>query len=114
MSECLFCAIVAGDIPAEVVDESVHSIAFRDITPQAPTHLLVIPREHYADAAELSGADPALTAALLADATRVAGDLGLAQGGYRMVLNTGGDGGQTVHHVHIHILGGRQMGWPPG
>ena len=114
MSQCLFCAIVAGDIAAEVVDESEHCIAVRDITPQAPTHVLVIPREHYADAAELSGADPALAAALLADATRVAADLGLAVGGYRMVLNTGDDGGQTVHHVHVHLLGGRRMGWPPG
>jgi len=114
MSQCLFCAIVAGDIPAEVVDESVHCVAFRDITPEAPTHVLVIPREHYADAAELSAADPALAAALLADATRVAADLGLAAGGYRMVLNTGDDGGQTVHHVHVHLLGGRRMGWPPG
>ena len=114
MSDCLFCAIAAGDIPADVVDESTHCLAFRDISPQAPTHVLVIPRQHFSDVAELVGADPGLAATLLADATRIAADLGLAAGGYRIVLNTGADGGQTVGHVHAHILGGRPMGWPPG
>lgn len=112
--ECLFCRIVAGQIPADVVRESERTLAFRDIAPQAPTHVLVIPREHYQDAAALTAADPLLAGLLLEEATAVAVAEGLADLGYRVVLNTGAEAGQTVFHVHAHVLGGRPMSWPPG
>ncbi|MFN8169952.1 MAG: histidine triad nucleotide-binding protein [Candidatus Nanopelagicales bacterium] len=113
MSDCLFCRIVAGEIPATVVHETDAVLAFRDIAPQAPTHVVVIPKEHHADVAELAAADPALTAQVMAAAADVARQEGLDQG-FRVVLNTGADGGQTVFHVHAHVLGGRGLGWPPG
>jgi histidine triad (HIT) family protein len=109
--DCLFCKIVAGDIPADVVRESDQTVAFRDINPQAPTHVLVIPREHHANVGELVN-DEALLAAVLREATAVAADEGLDS--YRLVFNTGSDAGQTVFHVHAHVLGGRGMSWPPG
>jgi histidine triad (HIT) family protein len=111
--ECLFCKIAAGDLPAEVVHQDDTVLAFRDLDPQAPTHVLVIPRSHYPNAAALAAAEPG-TAAHLFDA---AGEIAAAEGlerGYRMVLNTGPDAHQTVFHVHLHLLGGRAMGWPPG
>lgn len=111
---CLFCRIVAGEIPAAVVADADRTLAFRDIDPQAPVHLLVIPKDHHADAAALAASDPALLADLLSEATRVAAAEGLADTGYRLVLNTGRDGGQEVPHVHAHVLGGRRLGWPPG
>jgi histidine triad (HIT) family protein len=111
---CLFCRIVAGEIPADVVHRGERTLAFRDISPQAPTHVLVVPTTHYANAAELAGADPGLAGELLAAATRVAEQEGAADGGYRIVLNTGAEAGQTVFHVHAHVLGGRAFGWPPG
>jgi histidine triad (HIT) family protein len=111
--DCLFCRIVAGEIPAAVVLETERTLAFRDIAPQAPVHVLVIPREHVRDAAALVAADPALAGELLAAATAVAADQGLADG-YRIVLNTGSQAGQTVFHAHAHVLGGRVFGWPPG
>ena len=110
---CLFCRIVAGEVPATVVHETDRTLAFRDITPQAPTHVLVIPRDHHADLAALSDADPSAVGELVAAAVAVARAEGL-DGGYRVVANTGNDGGQTVHHLHLHVLGGRGMGWPPG
>ena len=110
---CLFCRIVAGEVPATVVHETDRTLAFRDITPQAPTHVLVIPRDHHADLAALSDADPDAVAELVGAAVAVARAEGL-DGGYRVVANTGDDGGQTVHHLHLHVLGGRGMGWPPG
>jgi histidine triad (HIT) family protein len=113
MSDCLFCRIVAGEIPATVVHETDAVLAFRDIAPQAPTHVVVIPKEHHADVAALAAADPALTAQVMAAAAEVARQEGLDQG-FRVVLNTGADGGQTVFHVHAHVLGGRGLGWPPG
>lgn len=113
-ADCLFCRIVSGQIPAEVVREGARTLAFRDIKPQAPTHVLVVTREHYRDMAELAGADPELAGALLAEATEVADGQGLAGVGYRIVLNTGAEAGQTVFHVHAHVLGGRRFGWPPG
>ncbi len=109
---CLFCRIVGGAIPATVVAESEHSLAFRDIQPVAPTHVLVIPKAHVADVAELSG-DPAALADLFRLAAQVAAADGLSSG-YRMVTNTGTDGGQVVFHAHVHLLGGRGLGWPPG
>ncbi len=114
VADCLFCRIVAGEIPGDLVRESDRTVAFRDIDPQAPTHVLVVTRDHYPDVAALAAADPGLAAALLAEATAVAVLEGTATTGYRIVLNTGREGGQTVGHVHAHVLGGRPMTWPPG
>lgn len=114
--DCLFCKIVAGDIAATIVHETETTVAFRDLNPQAPTHVLVIPRSHYPNAATLAEGEPA-TAAHLFDAAREIADaegIGGADGGYRMVLNTGPAAHQTVFHAHLHVLGGRSMGWPPG
>ncbi|WP_426245330.1 HIT domain-containing protein [Nocardioides sp. LHG3406-4] len=111
--DCLFCKIVAGDIPADVVHESDTVLAFRDLNPQAPTHVLVVPRSHHANAAELAAAEPATVAGLVAAAARVADDEGL-DGQYRLVFNTGADAGQSVFHTHLHLLGGRRFTWPPG
>ncbi len=111
--DCLFCKIVAGDVPADLVHESATTVAFRDLQPQAPTHVLVIPRSHYANAADLAAGEPE-TAVHLFDAARaIAESEGLGEG-YRMVFNTGPAAHQTVFHAHLHVLGGRSMGWPPG
>jgi histidine triad (HIT) family protein len=111
-TDCLFCKIVAGDIPATVVHETEATLAFRDINPQAPTHVVVIPKDHHPNAASLAKADPELTAAVL----RAAGEVAVAEGieDYRLVFNTGSGAGQSVFHVHCHVLGGRLMQWPPG
>lgn len=109
MSSCLFCRIVAGEIPATVVAETARTLAFRDVAPQAPTHVLVVPREHHADAAACADADPALLGEVMAAAVDVARQEGL-DGGYRLLTNTGDDAGQTVHHLHVHVLGGRPLG----
>jgi histidine triad (HIT) family protein len=113
LMSCLFCGIVAGDVPATVVRETERTVAFRDLNPGAPTHVLVVPRDHYANAAELAAADPAYAGEVLAAATAVAEQEGLT-GGYRIVTNTGDDAGQSVQHLHLHVLGGRPLGWPPG
>lgn len=113
MGACLFCRVVAGEVPAEVVHETARTLAFRDITPQAPTHVLVVPRDHHEDVEALTDADPALAGELLVAAVAVARQEGLT-GGHRLVVNTRGDGGQTVFHLHVHVLGGRGLGWPPG
>ncbi|ACY98787.1 MULTISPECIES: histidine triad nucleotide-binding protein [Thermomonospora] len=113
-SDCLFCKIVSGEVPAKIVREGERTIAFRDINPQAPTHVLVIPREHYANAAELASADADLTAEVVREAHQVAVAEGIAESGYRLVFNTGPQAGQTVFHVHLHVLGGRGLNWPPG
>lgn len=112
--DCLFCKIVSGEVPATVIRETERTLAFRDINPQAPTHVLVIPRAHHRDVGALAAADPETLIALLRDAAEIAAAEGLAERGYRVVFNTGGEGGQTVFHVHAHLLGGRGMGWPPG
>ena len=109
MSSCLFCRIVAGEVPATVVAETERTLAFRDISPQAPTHVLVIPREHHADVAACVDADPALLAEVMAAAVAVARQEGL-DGGHRLLTNTGDHAGQTVHHLHVHVLGGRPLG----
>lgn len=114
VTDCLFCAIVAGDIPADVVASTERVLAFRDIGPQAPVHVLIIPREHYATVAALAGADAALAGELFALAGTIAVENGVAETGYRLVANTGAHGGQTVHHAHVHLLGGRGLSWPPG
>lgn len=112
--ECLFCKIVAGDIPATIVHENDDVVAFRDLNPQAPTHVLVIPREHHTDAGALAAENPALAGAVLAGAREVAKIDGIADEGYRLVFNTGKNAQQTVFHVHCHVIGGRSMTWPPG
>jgi histidine triad (HIT) family protein len=114
VADCLFCAIASGEIPATRVRESERTIAFRDVNPQAPVHVLVIPREHYPDLAALTAAGDGLLAELAGQAALVAKDEDVADTGYRVVFNTGPEGGQTVQHVHAHVLGGRPMSWPPG
>lgn len=114
MPDCLFCGIALGEVPATFVLESARTIAFRDISPQAPVHVLVIPREHHQDLAALTAAADGLLAEVAAQAHEVALAEGIADNGYRVVFNTGGHGGQTVDHVHAHVLGGRRMAWPPG
>jgi histidine triad (HIT) family protein len=114
VADCLFCKIVTGDIPAELVAESGRTIAFRDTNPQAPTHVLVIPKDHHRDLAALAAADGSLLAEVAAQAHQVAAAEGIAADGYRVVFNTGSRAGQTVFHVHAHVLGGRDMTWPPG
>ncbi len=114
MSDCLFCSIVAGDIPADIVHRDDDAVAFRDIDPQAPVHVLVIPTAHHATAAELAEDDPSAAGRLLALAGSIAAREGIADSGYRIVTNTGAGAGQSVHHVHFHVLGGRDLTWPPG
>ncbi|GGD29766.1 histidine triad nucleotide-binding protein [Nocardioides daphniae] len=112
-ADCLFCKIVAGEIPATVVHESPSTVAFRDVSPQAPTHVLVVPRSHHADAAALAAAEPATVADLVSAAAEVARADGVGDD-YRLVFNTGAGAGQTVFHTHLHVLGGRPFTWPPG
>jgi histidine triad (HIT) family protein len=111
--DCLFCKIASGAIPVTKIYEDDTVLAFPDINPQAPTHILLIPKHHFASLAKTSAADTALLGHLLAAANQVAQQQGLTNG-YRTVINTGADGGQTVEHLHLHILGGRHMSWPPG
>ena len=111
MSDCLFCKIVAGESPATVVAEGAEWLAFETIDPQAPVHVLVIPRRHVADIGELA-ADPAVAAAVVAGVKDTAKKVGLSS--YRTVFNSGPDAGQTIFHVHAHVLGGRYLEWPPG
>jgi histidine triad (HIT) family protein len=110
---CLFCKIVAGEIPSKKVFEDDLTYAFRDINPQAATHILVVPRKHVASLAETSGEDQEMLGYLHLVAARIAKSEGLSKG-FRTVINTGPDGGQTVDHLHVHLLGGRAMMWPPG
>jgi histidine triad (HIT) family protein len=112
-TECLFCRIAAGEVPADVVLDEPEVVAFRDINPRAPTHLLVIPRRHVASAHELGDDDGDLLAALFGATRRLADQAGLGNG-YRIVTNVGPAAGQSVAHLHLHLLGGRSMGWPPG
>jgi len=114
MSDCLFCKIAEQKIPAKVVYEDEQCVAFDDINPQAPTHTLVIPKRHVASLAELNEADAGLLGHLMLTGAKVARQKGIAEGGYRIVVNTGRHGGQTVFHLHLHLLGGRPMHWPPG
>jgi histidine triad (HIT) family protein len=114
VAECLFCAIVAGEIPATTVLETDRVLAFRDINPQAPTHVLVIPKTHYPDVVTLAAADAALLGEVIGAVQQVAAADAVAETGYRVVFNTGAEAGQTVPHVHAHLLGGRSLTWPPG
>lgn len=115
MADCLFCKIVAGEIPAQIVKRSADAIAFRDIDARAPVHILVIPTRHVAAVRDAKGEDgERLLGTLLAFAASVATDEGLDREGYRLVTNTGRNAGQSVDHLHFHVLGGRKMTWPPG
>ena len=114
MSDCLFCKIVTGDIPAEKVFENDHVIGFQDLNPQAPTHVLVIPKKHVSTINDLQDEDKALVGEMYMAARQIATDQGLAEKGYRTVLNCNEEAGQTVFHIHLHLLGGRRMQWPPG
>lgn len=112
--DCIFCNIVSGKIPGTIVYENDHLLAFKDIHPEAPVHLLVIPKKHIQSLQELDPADKELAAELLLAIPQLAKEQGLSEDGYRVVTNIGGHGGQTVGHLHFHILGGRQLRWPPG
>jgi histidine triad (HIT) family protein len=111
---CLFCNIVEKKIPGDVVYEDEHAVAFRDIRPVAPTHVLVVPRKHIAAIHDLTAEDAATVGNVLVAARKVADQLGLTAAGYRLVINDGDAAGQTVHHIHVHLLGGRNLSWPPG
>ena len=112
--DCLFCKIIKGEIPSAKVYEDDKVYAFRDIEPQAPVHILIIPKEHIASANELTEENASVVGHIYAVAAKIAKDEGIADGGYRIVNNCGQDGGQTVGHLHFHMLGGRSLQWPPG
>jgi histidine triad (HIT) family protein len=114
MADCLFCKIARREIPAALVYEDERVIAFNDINPQAPTHVLVVPKRHIETLNELGTEDDRLIGELVRRAAAIAGERGLSAGGYRTVFNTNRDAGQTVLHIHLHLLGGRAMAWPPG
>ena len=115
MSDCIFCKIASGEIPSQKIFEDDTVIAFKDLNPKAPVHVLIVPKKHVASVADFTADDKELAAHIFVDvAPKLAADLGIAEGGFRLVINTGDDGGQTVHHLHVHLLGGRKMTWPPG
>jgi histidine triad (HIT) family protein len=112
VEDCIFCKIVAGEIPGEIVHTTERTVAFRDLDPQAPLHVLVVPKQHFANAADLAAGDPAASAELVSTAAAVATAEGYDD--YRLVFNTGADAGQSVFHTHLHLLAGRSLTWPPG
>ena len=114
MTDCIFCKIAAGEIPADVVYQDDEVLAFRDLGPQAPLHLLIIPKRHISSLNEMTEADQQLVGKLSLTAAKIADELGVAEDGYRTVVNCNAAGGQTVFHLHMHLLAGRQMTWPPG
>ncbi len=114
MNSCLFCRIVRREIPAEIVHETADVLAFRDVRPVAPTHVLVVPKRHVAAVREAEDTDGELLGQVMIGARDVARSLGLAAGGYRLVVNNGEEAGQTVFHLHVHVLAGRSLAWPPG
>ncbi|HOB63225.1 MAG TPA: histidine triad nucleotide-binding protein [Candidatus Competibacteraceae bacterium] len=114
MSDCIFCKIAAGEIPADTLYDDGEVLIFRDINPEAPVHLLVIPRRHIATLNDLSEVDAALIGRLYLAGQQVATELGVAESGYRTVINCNRDAGQIVFHIHMHLLAGRELGWPPG
>ena len=114
MNECLFCKMVSGVIPCDKVHENQNVLAFRDIDPKAPTHILIIPKKHITTLNEINENDQDLLGELLLTAKKIAKDEGIETSGYRTVFNCNSDGGQTVFHIHMHLLGGRPMAWPPG
>ena len=114
MSGCIFCKIIKGEIPSHKLYEDEEAYAFADIDPKAPTHILIIPKRHIATVDDATGEDQALLGRLNLIAVQLAKEVGIAESGYRLVINHGADGGQAVSHIHLHLLGGRQMNWPPG
>ena len=114
MADCLFCRIIAGEIPGSIVYSDERVVAFRDINPQAPMHLLVVPRRHIASLNELTSADDGLVGEMVRRSAALAAENGVADRGYRTVFNCNAEAGQTVFHIHMHVLGGRRLGWPPG
>lgn len=114
MSDCLFCGIVDGTIKANIVYRDDRLVAFKDISPKAPVHMLIIPRKHLASVLDIEADDGTLISEVFQVAGRLAREHGIAESGFRVVVNSGADAGQTVFHLHYHLLGGRQMGWPPG
>lgn len=112
--DCIFCRIAAGEVPAQVIRQDEDTVAFRDLDPKAPVHVLVVPRRHIASLRDIGAGDRDVMGALLLAAREVALAEGIADSGFRVVVNTGADANQTVHHVHMHVLGGRPMTWPPG
>ena len=114
MSDCLFCKIIAGQIPATIVDQDEHLVAFKDINPQAPMHVLIVPRRHVASLNDLGPNDDALVGEMVRRAAALARAQGYADRGYRTVFNCNAEAGQTVFHIHLHVLGGRALTWPPG
>lgn len=115
MSDCIFCKIAAGEIPSQKVFEDDTVIAFRDLSPKAPQHVLIVPKKHVQSVAHFEAEDKELAAHIFVDVVpKLAAELGVADSGFRLVMNTGSDGGQTVNHLHVHLLGSRKMTWPPG
>ncbi|HNP35006.1 MAG TPA: histidine triad nucleotide-binding protein [Woeseiaceae bacterium] len=114
MSDCIFCRIIDGDIPADIIYESHSALAFRDINPQAPTHALIIPRQHISTINDIDDTHHEIVGSLFSAAREVAAQEGLAEDGYRVVMNCNEAAGQTVFHIHLHLLGGRNLSWPPG
>jgi len=114
VSDCIFCKIASGEIPADLIYEDDLVVGFRDLNPQAPTHVLLIPRKHIASLNDLQPEDEAIVGRLYTAAAKVAAQEGIAEQGYRTLINCNDDGGQTVFHLHLHLLGGRRMSWPPG
>ncbi|HAK53877.1 MAG: histidine triad nucleotide-binding protein [Vicinamibacterales bacterium] len=113
-TDCLFCRIVAGELPATLVHEDEQLVAFEDISPQAPTHVLIVPRRHVATLNDLGPEDDGLVGEMVRRAAAIAKARGIAEGGYRTVFNCNREAGQTVFHIHLHLLGGRPLTWPPG
>jgi len=114
VASCVFCQLLSGEIEGDILYQDDEVAAFRDINPQAPVHILVVPRRHIPSLAEVGSPEESLMGKLLLTAARMARQEGLEDDGFRVVINTGDDGGQTVDHLHVHVLGGRGMGWPPG
>ena len=115
MADCIFCKIARGEIPSQIVYEDAQVVAFKDLSPKAPVHVLIVPKKHVQSVAHFQAEDKELAAHIFVDVVpKLAAELGISDGGFRIVLNTGEDGGQTVNHLHVHLLGGRKMTWPPG
>lgn len=112
--DCLFCRIIEKSIPADIVYEDNEVLAFRDISPQAPTHILIIPKKHIATINDMTPEDSSVLGHMIETAKNIANEEGIASNGYRLIMNCNNEGGQTVYHIHLHLLGGRQMTWPPG